>query len=205
MFLIKHHAHIQKCLCASSSVSMVLGRDSAGWAHKVSGICVLEGSIFPYLSLFFYPTISKIPYWSTILFLPHQHRPCCHRSINPLLRSSPAAAADMAVHHLLRRGISGGSPLHPLRGLLASQVPAAPPLPHSPCGQTTHVLDSLLSVYIPGGAGARAASFELGGRGCGGRAEGRAGGRQAAAQDHLLPSHPGTVFLLVQIPRLPVI
>ncbi|VAI15011.1 unnamed protein product [Triticum turgidum subsp. durum] len=28
----------------------------------------------------------------------------------------------MAVHHLLRRGISGGSPLHPLRGLLVSQV-----------------------------------------------------------------------------------
>uniref|UniRef100_A0A8R7UG07 Plant heme peroxidase family profile domain-containing protein n=1 Tax=Triticum urartu TaxID=4572 RepID=A0A8R7UG07_TRIUA len=27
----------------------------------------------------------------------------------------------MAVHHLLRRGISGGSPLHPLRGLLVSQ------------------------------------------------------------------------------------
>uniref|UniRef100_A0A453K723 L-ascorbate peroxidase n=1 Tax=Aegilops tauschii subsp. strangulata TaxID=200361 RepID=A0A453K723_AEGTS len=37
---------------------------------------------------------------------------------SPLNPPLPAAEADMAVHHLLRRGISGGSPLHPLRGLL---------------------------------------------------------------------------------------
>jgi len=61
-------------------------------------------------------------------------------------------------------------------------------------------------LFFPGGAGDRKASVELGsGGGRGSRAEGRAGGREEAAQDHLLPSHPGTVLLLVQNLRLPVV
>ncbi|CAN6325990.1 unnamed protein product, partial [Urochloa humidicola] len=57
---------------------------------------------------------------------PHPRGPSNHRSLNP---SPPAAGADMAVHHLLRRGISGSSPLHPLRGLLlASQELGRRPL-----------------------------------------------------------------------------
>ena len=57
------------------------------------------------------------------IFLVVHFSPNTRTKESPLNPRPPAAEADKAVHHLLRRGISVGSPFHPLRGLLlVSQV-----------------------------------------------------------------------------------
>jgi hypothetical protein len=164
------------------------GKGVCEWAQGVKRyVWRIETSRAPF-SLFFFPLTNAAKF---AIGPPFQSP---NRASSKPLLSPRRRRADMAVHHLLRRGVSSGSQIQPLRGLfLASQVPAAPPLTHCP---RRHRGPWFRACFFPGGAGAWAAPVELcGGGRRSGWAEGRAGGRQAAAQGHLLPSHPGTVVL----------
>ena len=67
----------------------------------------------------------------------HLRGPSSYRSLNP-------CGADMAVHHLLRRGVSGGSSIRGI--LLASQVLV---LAHCSCGHTGSSIFIQLSFSSP--------------------------------------------------------